>query len=239
MQLLLIEDSRDIAAALRQVLAADYHVTVAYDGRSGLRQISQASFDIILLDILLPDVNGLEICNTLRAAGNTTPIMVLTGESSIMSKIRFLDSGADDYLTKPFSVGELKARPRSLQRRHGQLPLESSQLAAGGLTLDRSTHQVERNGQIIHLRRKEFALLECLVRHADTVVTRSTLGNYAWQGADMPWTNTIDVHIKHLRDKVDRPFGQPLIRTVHGIGYKFEIKPQPAAGKIVTELENL
>jgi two-component system OmpR family response regulator len=236
MQLLLIEDSRDIAAALKQVLAADYDVTVAHDGQSGLRQAGQASYDLILLDILLPDLNGLEICETLRADGNTTPIMILTGETSIMSKIRFLDAGADDYLTKPFSVGELKARLRSLQRRQGQLPSESPELTAGGLRLNRTTYRVERDGQTIRLRRKEFALLECLMRHADTVVTRSTLGNYAWHGADMPWTNTIDVHIKHLRDKIDRPFDKTLIRTVHGVGYRFESTPRPAVKKLLNQL---
>jgi two-component system OmpR family response regulator len=109
-----------------------------------------------------------------------------------------------------------------LQRREQQLPLSATHLSVGELTLDTAKRQVERESRIIPLRRKEFALLECLMRHADTVVTRSTLGNYAWQGTDAPWTNTIDVHIKHLRDKVDRPFERQLIRTIHGLGYKLE-----------------
>lgn len=226
MHLLLVEDGRDMAAALKQVLAPHYHVTHAESGLDALKQIQQDSYDIIILDLSLPDISGLEVCETIRSQGCTTPLLVLTGDDSVLNKIRVLDAGADDYLTKPFSLGELKARLRVLLRRQHQLPLETSRLTTAGLTLDKTKHQVERDGQTIRLRRKEFALLECLMRHADMVVTRSALGNYAWQGSDTPWTNTIDVHIKHLRDKVDRPFEQPLIRTIHGVGYKLE-SPQP------------
>lgn len=222
MQLLLIEDSRDIAATLSQALAADYVVTIAGTGFSGLHHAQNKNYDSIILDLNLPDMSGLQVCETLRSDGCTTPILILTGEAGVMTKIRLLDAGADDYLTKPFSLGELKARLRALQRRDRQVPLDLPQLTIGELTLDKAKHQVEREGQIISLRRKEFALLECLMRHADTVVTRSALGNYAWHGADTPWTNTIDVHIKHLRDKIDRPFGRSFIQTVHGLGYKFE-----------------
>jgi two-component system OmpR family response regulator len=233
MQLLLIEDNREIAAALTQVLAADYHVVLAETGAAGLRQLEREPYELVVLDLTLPDMTGLEICETIRASGNNVPLLVLTGEASIMSKIRLLDAGADDYVTKPFSLGELKARLRTLRRRHCQLPPESPLLSIGGLTLDRQKYRVERAGQVISLRRKEFALLECLMRHADTVVTRSALGNYAWQGADTPWTNTIDVHIKHLRDKVDKPFEVPFIRTVHGLGYKFDSSAAQAAQKVL------
>lgn len=232
MRLLLIEDSREIASALSQVLAVNYTVTRAETGLSGLKHAQNKTYDMIILDLNLPDIPGLQVCERLRSGGCITPILVLTGEGGVMNKIRLLDAGADDYLTKPFSLGELKARLRVLQRRDQQLPLAQPRLSIGGLTLDKNKQQVEREGQIIQLRRKEFALLECLMRHADTVVTRSALGNYAWQGADTPWTNTIDVHIKHLRDKVDRPFERPLIHTVHGLGYKFE------AGPLATSEEN-
>lgn len=227
-QLLLIEDSRDIALALSQALATSYSVTLASTGSAGLKLAKNETFDLIILDLSLPDINGEEICGELRRNGSTVPILVLTGESGVMSKIRLLDAGADDYLTKPFSLGELKARLRVLERREQAAPAEASQLTVGTLTLDKDKYVVERDGQLIRLRRKEFALLECLMLHPDTVVTRSALGNYAWQGSDKPWTNTIDVHIKHLRDKVDRPFDEPVILTVHGIGYK--LVSQPRAG---------
>jgi len=233
MQLLLIEDNREIAAALTQVLATDYTITLAETGAAGLRHLERGTYDLVILDLTLPDTTGLELCETIRAGGSTVPVLVLTAETSIISKIQLLDAGADDYVTKPFSLGELKARLRSLQRRHRQLPPEQPELSVGGLTLNRAKHQVERDGRTIPLRRKEFALLECLMRHAGTVVTRSTLGNYAWQGADTPWTNTIDVHIKRLRDKVDKPFGRPLIRTVHGLGYRFDMNQESISRQVV------
>lgn len=222
MKLLLIEDNREIALALSQVLATTYSVTLAETGLSGLKHARDSDYDIVVLDLNLPDQPGLQVCEELRTDGHNAPIIVLTGEVAIMSKIRLLDAGADDYLTKPFSLGELKARLRTLHRRGHQPSIAIKQLRVGELILDKSKHQAERDGQVISLRRKEFALLECLMRHAGMVVSRSILGNYAWQEADSLWTNTIDVHIKHLRDKVDRPFGQALIRTVHGLGYKLE-----------------
>jgi DNA-binding response OmpR family regulator len=227
MKLLLIEDNRDIALAFRQVLATGYSISLAENGLTGLKHVRNDQYDIIILDLNLPDVPGLKVCEEIRAGGCDTPILILTGEAKVMTKIRLLDAGADDYLTKPFSLGELKARLRVLQRRGHQTPTDTSQLSVGELTLDKNKHQVERDGHVIHLRRKEFALLECLMLHAGTVVSRSLLGNYAWQGADKPWTNTIDVHVKHLRDKIDRPFDTPLIQTVHGLGYKLAIQPSP------------
>lgn len=225
MKLLLIEDSREISLAFRQVLATGYSITLAENGLTGLKHARNDNFDVIVLDLNLPDISGLQVCEELRASGCESPVLILTGEAKVMTKIRLLDAGADDYLTKPFSLGELKARLRVLHRRGHQPAAEASQLNIGELTLDKSKHQVKRDGQIIGLRRKEFTLLECLMLHAGNVVSRSLLGNYAWQGADKPWTNTIDVHIKHLRDKIDRPFDKPLIHTVHGLGYKLSAQP--------------
>lgn len=224
MKLLLIEDNREIGSALRQVLAPDYSVTLTDSGVGGLKHSRNKQYDLIVLDLNLPDMPGLEVCKQLRTEGFVGPIIILTGEVKVMSKIRLLDAGADDYLTKPFSLGELKARLRVLQRRGSQADNDTEPLRVGNLVLDRHKRQVHRDGQVISLRRKEFALLECLMQHAGIVVSRSLLGNYAWHGSDKPWTNTIDVHIKHLRDKVDRPFDEPLIKTVHGLGYKLEIK---------------
>lgn len=222
MKLLLIEDDREIATALCHVLAPAYTVTLVGTGASGLQQAKTGKYGLIVLDLNLPDINGLHVCQELRTEGYNTPILILTGQTKVMEKIRLLDAGADDYLTKPFSLGELKARLRVLQRRGHRPSVEAEFLSVGDLTLDRTKHQVQRAGQNIVLRRKEFSLLECLMLHSGTVVSRPILGNYAWQGNEKPWTNTIDVHIKHLRDKVDKPFERPLIHTVHGLGYKLD-----------------
>lgn len=223
MKLLLIEDDREIANALCHVLAPLYSVTLIGKGKSGLEQAKTNRYSLIILDLNLPDISGLEICQRLRGEGHDMPILILTGQTRIMDKIQLLDAGADDYLTKPFSLGELKARLRVLQRRGQQADASVDALSVGQLRLDRARHQARRDGQVIPLRRKEFALLECLMLHAGTVVSRTILGNYAWQAGDRPWTNTIDVHIKHLRDKIDRPFNQKYICTVHGLGYKLDI----------------
>lgn len=233
MKLLLIEDDREIATALCHVLAPVYDVTLMGSGKGGLEQARSGRYKLIILDLNLPDMNGLEVCKSLREEGCDIPILILTGQSQIMDKIRLLDAGADDYLTKPFSLGELKARLRVLQRRNQRPGIEEERLVVGDLTLDRAKHKVWRSKRLISLRRKEFALLECLMLHAGTVVSRTILGNYAWQESDKPWTNTIDVHIKHLRDKVDRPFDRQLIRTEHGLGYRLdtgESFSKPGAG---------
>ncbi len=222
MKLLLIEDDREIAGALCQVLEPTYGVTLESTGNGGLEQARSNKYGLIILDLNLPDITGLEVCQRLRDEGLKTPILILTGQNKIMDKIRLLDAGADDYLTKPFSLGELKARLRVLQRRGKRPGIEDERISVGRLTLDRTKHTVRRSGRLIDLRRKEFALLECLMLHAGTVVSRTILGNYAWQGSEKPWTNTIDVHIKYLRDKVDRPFERPLIHTVHGLGYRLD-----------------
>lgn len=223
MKLLLIEDDREIAGALCQVLASAYDVSLVGTGMSGLEKARTGEYGLIILDLNLPDINGLEVCQKLRDEDWKMPILILTGQDKIMDKIRLLDAGADDYLTKPFSLGELKARLRVLRRHDSrQAGAEAERLSVGDLSLDRNQHTVKRSDNLIILRPKEFALLECLMLHAGTVVSRTVLGNYAWKDNDKPWTNTIDVHIKHLRDKVDRPFKKQLIRTMHGLGYKIE-----------------
>jgi DNA-binding response OmpR family regulator len=234
LKLLLIEDDREIAGALCQVLASNYEVTLAATANSGLEQARKGKCGLIILDLNLPDANGLEVCRQLREEGWKMPILILTGQNKVMDKIRLLDAGADDYLTKPFSLGELKARLRVLRRRDQQSDMESDILSIGDLSLDRTRHIVRRSGETIKLRRKEFALLECLMLHAGTVVSRTILGNYAWHDSDKPWTNTIDVHIKHLRDKIDRPFNEQLIHTVHGLGYQLGT----AIGNFKSEIES-
>lgn len=229
--ILLIEDNRSVAEALRQATTLDYSLTIAHTGLSGLELAGEDHYDAIILDLHLPDMHGLDICRQLRTKGVTTPILILSGEDKIMSKIKLLDAGANDYLTKPFSLGELKVRLRVLLRDSQPAVAASKVLQVGDLRLDPATHSLERGGVTIQLRRKEFALLECLMLHANNVVTRTTLGNYAWKHSDAPWTNTIDVHIKHLRDKVDRPFDTRVIRTVHGVGYRIDAPQLFGVGK--------
>jgi two-component system OmpR family response regulator len=220
--LLLIEDDRAIAGALTQALRNSYEVEVAFTGRAALYKADIGGYDLIILDLGLPDLTGAAICQQLRERGFTAPILILTGNDNVLTKIKLLDAGADDYLTKPFSLGEFKARLRALLRKRSHLPQPRGPLTVSGITLDRQRQHVSRNGTDINLRRKEFALLECLMEHAGAVVTRQTLTRHAWHGSDDLWTNTVDVHIKSLRDKLDRPFSVSLIRTVHGLGYKLE-----------------
>ncbi len=228
-KVLLVEDDRSIAGALAQALQNSYDIDVAYNGKLGLYKCDTEDYDVIMLDLNLPDMFGLAICQQLRERGHTAPILILTGESRVLTKINLLDAGANDYLTKPFSLGELKARLRALLRDSKQITdrRTTARLEISGIVLDRTTFTVSRDGTAIELRRKEFALLECLMEHAGSVVTRDVLVRSVWHSADNLWTNTVDVHIKHLRDKIDHPFGKQLIQTVHGLGYKLEaLRPE-------------
>lgn len=224
MKLLLIEDSQEISNALQRALFTDYSVDLSRTGTSGIQKAMSGDYDVIVLDLNLPDISGLEVCQTLRRQNIKSPILILTGETKVLSKISLLDAGADDYLTKPFSLGELKVRLRALIRRAGRSAIKVNRLIVGDLELDVAEHTVKRAGKAIHLRLKEFTILECLMQNAGEVVSRETLSNYAWSANDEPWRNTVDVHIKYLRDKIDRPFDYPMIKTVHGLGYKLDIK---------------
>lgn len=226
-KLLLIEDDPSIAGALAHTLRGDYDVDIAANGKLGLYKTDTNDYAAVILDLNLPDIPGLFICQQLRERGVNAPILVLSGETRVLTKINLLDSGADDYLTKPFSLGELKARLRALARHQPLIISKSPTLTVGDLLLDRINHRVTRSGFEVRLRRKEFALLECLMEHAGAIVSRDTLLQIVWNGSAEMWTNTLEVHIKNLRDKIDRPFGQPMIFTAHGLGYKLE-SLQPA-----------
>jgi DNA-binding response OmpR family regulator len=221
MKLLIIEDETGIAHTLQRGLKQFYRLALVKTGRDGLDAADDSHYDAILLDLGLPDLSGLEVCQQLRARGVTSPILILTGESDIRSKVALLDAGANDYLTKPFHLEELKARIRVLVR-HDQTKTSTS-LVVGEITLDTATHRVERAGRAIALRRKEYELLDFMMRHAGLVVTRTMIMNHIWPVDNELWTNAIDVHIKNLRDKLDRPFDYPYISTIYGLGYKFEI----------------
>lgn len=228
-RLMLVEDDSNIAKALALALRNSYIVDIISSGRQAIFKADSQHYGAIILDLNLPDIPGIQVCQELRNRGITAPILILSGESQVLTKINLLDAGANDYLTKPFSLGELKARLRVLSRPAPDRPSQPRRLSVGNLTLDRHARTVTRDGLSIALRRKEFALLECLMEHAGNVVTRQALIRHAWQGVEEPWTNTIDVHIKYLRDKLDRPFERALIQTVHGLGYRLALEqPQPA-----------
>ena len=220
MRLLVIEDDELVASALQRGLKASYAVDVVYSGTEGLHQAELTSYDLILLDLHLPDVSGAEVCQRLRNQGFTMPIIVLTGAVAVKNKISLLDMGADDYVTKPFSLDEVQARIRAALRR--TTPYADNILSLEGLELDPAARTVLRNGQTVQLRRKEFDILEYLLRNHGKAVSRAMIVSNIWDMNENLWANVVDVHIKHLRDKIDRPFNSNLIQTVHGVGYKLE-----------------
>lgn len=218
MKLLLVEDSRSLADGLKKQLNKTFVVDAVRTGEEGLRRALTGGQDIIILDLSLPDKNGYEVCKSIRLAQINTPILILTGASDITSRVTLLNAGADDYLTKPFSIAELRARLSALLRRAPAAPA-TDLIHVQDLTLDPYRRRVRRAGVLIELRRKEFDILEYLVRNRGRPVTRAMILDHAWDGTKEAWNNTVDVHIKHLRDKVDRPFKTPLIKTAYGIGY--------------------
>ena len=234
--ILLVEDDRSIANALAHALQSCYDIDIAATGRLALYKTDTQAYSVIVLDLNLPDMSGIIICQQLRDRGVSAPILVLTGDANVLTKINLLDAGANDYLTKPFSLGEFKARLRALTRSSHHTIRPAEQLVVGSVILDRQTSEVSRDGISITLRRKEFALLECLMEHAGSVVSRDVLVRSAWHGSDDLWTNTVDVHIKYLRDKLDRPFSWPLIQTVHGMGYRFEASQPITAPKAASKV---
>ncbi len=221
MRILIIEDEKDMAATLRDLLKKNYTVDVAYSGKSGIHQAKVNDYDLITIDVALPDISGLIVCETIRKEKILCPIIMVTAHHDPQEKVRAFDVCADDYLTKPFNFEELRARIRALLRRPRQLVTEEV-LRIDSLELDPERRVVNREGQSVNLRRKEFDLLEYLMRNKGRVLTRSMILDHVWDNNVDPFTNAIDVHIKHLRDKIDRPFSKKLIQTVHGLGYKIE-----------------
>jgi len=221
--ILIIEDEPTITELLRTGLNYEgYRVSIAADGKTGFASASQGAFDLIILDVMLPDMDGFTLCQKLRAQGNETPIIMLTAKQEIEDRVMGLDSGADDYVTKPFSFAELLARIRAQLRRSGRRA-EPTHLEAAGIVLDTETHEVTKDGTPIHLTPTEFSLLELFMRHPRRVFTRETLLNRIWGYDYIGDTSVVDVHISHLREKLrDRP--PRLIRTIYGVGYAFHPK---------------
>lgn len=223
MKILVVEDEAKIRNYLQQGLReAGFVVASAANGIDGYHLAMTDSYDLIVLDVMLPDLDGLRILESLRESGSTTPILVLTALDSVADRVRGLELGADDYLVKPFSFAELLARVRTLLRRSVPKKLETK-LRVGDLDLDLLGRRVTRSGQKIHLTAKEFSLLELLVRHRDEVLPRSLIASRVWDMNFDSDSNVVDVAIRRLRSKVDDPFELKLIQTVRGMGYMLEL----------------
>jgi heavy metal response regulator len=218
MRILVVEDEKKVARFIQQGLEEEhYAVDICHDGTEGLTLAETGSFDVIILDVMLPGKDGFEITRELRAERVTTPILMLTAKTATEDKVAGLDSGADDYLTKPFAFAELLARVRSLLRRGTQE--KTTQLTAADLELDTISHRARRGGKTIELTAKEYALLEFLLRNKDRVLSRTIIAEHIWDYHFDTGTNLIDVYINHLRNKVDTGFDLKLIHTVRGVGY--------------------
>jgi DNA-binding response OmpR family regulator len=224
MRILVVEDERRITAFIKQGLEEEnYAVDVAYDGIEALDWVSAVNYDLILLDVLLPYKDGIEVCRELRTQGCGVPILMLTARDAIEDRVRGLDSGADDYLVKPFAFQELLARMRALLRRGGET--KTTRLQVGDLILDTLARQASRSGRIIELTSREYALLEFLMRHPGQVLSRTQIVDHVWSYDFFTASNVVDVYIGYLRRKIDDGFEIKLIQTVRGAGYKIEAAP--------------
>jgi two-component system, OmpR family, response regulator len=219
---LIVEDELKMAALLRRGLVEEGYATdVARTGEDALRMARSTAYDAIVLDVMLPGLDGFGVCRELRSSGVWTPILMLTARDDVLDRVAGLDAGADDYLTKPFSFAELLARLRALARR--TLAERPTVLVAGSLRLDPATQQVWRGDVAIELSAKEFALLETFMRRPGQVLSRQDLLEHTWDGANGNRSNVVDVYVGYLRTKLDRPFGRRSIETVRGSGYRLRV----------------
>ena len=218
MKILVVEDEKKVGAFIKKGLEEDrYIVELADDGDKGEELASDGSFDLIILDILMPKKDGLTVLKELRGKQISTPVLVITAKGSVDDKVKGLDSGADDYLVKPFAIAELLARVRSLLRRGG--PEKSTTLSVADLTLDLVSHKATRGENLIELTGKEYTLLEYFMRNTNKVLSRTIISEHIWNYNFDTGTNIIDVYINHLRNKIDGEFEKKLIHTVRGVGY--------------------
>lgn len=222
MRVLIIEDDQEVSAFIAKGLKeARHQADVANNGKDGLFLASTAQYDVLIVDRMLPELDGLSVIKALRALNKSMPILILSALGEVDDRVDGLRSGGDDYLVKPFAFSELLARIEILGRRQSS-QAEQSQLSAGDLILDRMTRKVTRAGKLIELQTREFNLLEFLLQHQNQVVTRTMLLESVWDYHFDPQTNVIDVHISRLRSKVDKGFETPIIQTVRGAGYIIE-----------------
>jgi two-component system, OmpR family, copper resistance phosphate regulon response regulator CusR len=220
MRVLIVEDERKISAYVKRGLKEQgYAADAAFDGQEALDLASAASYDLIVLDILLPGVDGLSVCRQLRKRGLRVPILMLTARDAVDDRVAGLDAGADDYLVKPFAMKELLARLRALTRR-GSESSKSPVLRAADLSMDTTAHRVRRGSRAVELTAKEYAVLECLLREPDRVFTRTMIAEHVWNYDIYNESNVVDVYIRNLRRKIDDGFDLKLLHTVRGTGYR-------------------
>jgi DNA-binding response OmpR family regulator len=224
MHILVVEDEKRLAFLLRRVLLEERHVVdLAHDGDKGLELALSDTYDIVVLDVMLPGLDGMEICRQMRDERIMTPVLMLTARGAVEDRVTGLNVGADDYLTKPFAMEELLARINALLRRRDRRFSESNQLTVGDLTLDLLRHEAQRAGRLIELTAKEFALLEYLMRHTGQALTRTQIIDAVWRYDLEALSNVVDIYIHYLREKIDQGSARRLIKTVRGVGYKIEV----------------
>lgn len=221
MKLLLVEDNQRLAERISYHLRKFYIVDTVQSGEDAIEKVQHIEYGVILLDLGLPDMSGLEVCTAMRSLKVNNPILVLTGNSEMTDRINLLNAGADDYVTKPFNTDELRARIAAVGRRQNRTHIQSI-IEYRDLRIDVDQHKVSRSGQDITLRRKEFDILEYLINNKGRIMTRAMIMDHVWSSHTNSWTSTVDVHIKHLRDKIDRPFDHAYIKTAYGLGYKID-----------------
>jgi len=223
MTILIVEDEIKISKFIKKGLEMEHYTTdIAYDGEEALEKIEINSYDVIILDIMIPKINGIEVCRKIRENKIDTPVIMLTAKDSIDDRVKGLDAGADDYLTKPFAFGELVARIRALLRREKMV--KPTKLEIGDLVLDPQNHEVHRGGKEIPLSNKEYKLLDYMMRRPGNVCTRTMIGEHIWGYNFADDSNVIDVYISYLRKKIDSGFKTRLLHTVRDVGYKIQDK---------------
>ncbi|HEY0782149.1 MAG TPA: response regulator transcription factor [Thermoanaerobaculia bacterium] len=222
-RVLIVEDDEAMSVALSDGFAYEgYDVETAQDGETGLHLAKEGAPDLILLDVMLPKMTGLDVCQQLRSGGNEVPIIMLTARGQEIDKVLGLKLGADDYITKPFSFMELLARVEAVLRRAPAPPVSTAPFQFGDVTVDFKRHEARKAGQPIELSPREFQLLAFFVEHRGEIVTRDTLLDAVWEGSSLPFTRTVDMHIAKLRKKIEDNPGDPkFLVTLHRLGYKF------------------
>jgi len=219
-KILIVEDEKQIARFVQlELMHEGYEVETAYDGREGLEKIKNNEYNLVILDVMLPSLNGMEVCRRVRAFSEV-PIIMLTAKDSVIDKVTGLDIGADDYMTKPFAIEELLARIRAIKRKNSSKNNENkNEIMVNDLVMNLSTHEVRRGDQLIELTKREYDLLEYLMKNVDVVLNREQLLEVVWGYNYMGDTNVVDVYIRYLRSKIDENFDVKLIHTVRGVGY--------------------
>ncbi|GAC1628868.1 MAG: response regulator transcription factor [Chloroflexota bacterium] len=222
MHILVVEDEKRLAGLIKRALDEEGHVVdVSHDGLEAMDMAEGAEYDLLVLDLMLPHLDGIEICKRLRQEHSDVRILMLTARDAVEDRVMGLEAGADDYLIKPFSFSELIARVKALSRRQIQAQAEK-ELTVGDLTLDLARHEARRADRSIELTAKEFQLLEFMMRNAGNVLTRTQILDHVWGYNFDSFSNVVDIYVHYLRNKIDKDFSEPLIRTIRGVGYSMK-----------------